>query len=298
MAPQELEERDLSELALVCRDLFNKYATLDPACSAPRKSAARQQERFSTSDLAVFTRSNTSLDCDEIRALAIEQLAVIQTNLEFDKSAVLNSPKDAQRREWIQQLEGTPLEALEAVEATIFRLDELREAIRQHPTLNQGNQVEDATDRDGEGSGLLSIKRVVQSNSPTAPPSLKDHLVASVLERRKSLRQLKQRQPTRVQHPTGRGVTPAPTESSGRRSHSPESQSSHQSRRDMCLDAPRPRSSFNSTPESSHLRFGGSSIASSSQSSITTMAEDDRVDYPEPPKAEHGKPAPHCPYCC
>lgn len=83
MAPQELEERDLSELALVCRDLFNKYATLDPACSAPRKSAARQQERFSTSDLAVFTRSNTSLDCDEIRALAIEQLAVIQTNLEF-----------------------------------------------------------------------------------------------------------------------------------------------------------------------------------------------------------------------
>ncbi|KAH6962685.1 hypothetical protein BKA56DRAFT_679466 [Ilyonectria sp. MPI-CAGE-AT-0026] len=72
MAPQELEERDLSELALVCRDLFNKYATLDPACSAPRKSAARQQERFATSDLAVFTRSNISLDCDEIRALAIE----------------------------------------------------------------------------------------------------------------------------------------------------------------------------------------------------------------------------------
>lgn len=28
------------------------------------------------------------------------------------------------------------------------------------------------------------------------------------------------------------------------------------------------------------------------------MAEDDRVDYPEPPKAEHGKPAPQCPYCC
>lgn len=129
--------------------------------------------------------------------------------------------------------------AFGAVEATIDRLDELGEVVRQHPALNQGTQVEDATDRDGEGSGLLSIKRVVQSNSPTAPLLLQNHLIASAFKRRDSLRQLKQRQPTRVQQPTDRGGTPAPT-----------------------------------------------------------MAEDDRVEYPEPPKAEHGKPAPKCPYCC
>jgi hypothetical protein len=27
------------------------------------------------------------------------------------------------------------------------------------------------------------------------------------------------------------------------------------------------------------------------------MAEYDHIDYPKPPKAEHGKPAPQCPYC-
>ncbi|KAH7230786.1 hypothetical protein B0J15DRAFT_555896 [Fusarium solani] len=34
------EKPDIPELALICRDLFIKYATSDPAYSAPRKSAA------------------------------------------------------------------------------------------------------------------------------------------------------------------------------------------------------------------------------------------------------------------
>ncbi|KAH6876579.1 hypothetical protein B0T10DRAFT_566794 [Thelonectria olida] len=28
------------------------------------------------------------------------------------------------------------------------------------------------------------------------------------------------------------------------------------------------------------------------------MADDDRVDYPKPPKRDNGKPGPKCPYCC
>ncbi|KAH7020206.1 hypothetical protein EDB80DRAFT_746775 [Ilyonectria destructans] len=188
MAPQELEKRDLSKLALICRGLFNRYATLDPACSAPRKSAARQQERFSTSDLAVFTRPNTSLDCDEIRALAIEQLVVIQTNLEFEfpgKSDVLSSPKDAPRREWIRQLEGTPSEALEAVEATIFRLDDLGEAIRQRPALNQGTQ----SCNDYAGAETIHQQMMhpsSQLSSPEHPQSLSSMVeIAKALFRRR-----------------------------------------------------------------------------------------------------------------
>ncbi|KAH7183486.1 uncharacterized protein B0J16DRAFT_386553 [Fusarium flagelliforme] len=140
MASQELEKRDLSELIANCKDLFEQYASVDPCCSITQKSAAQQQERFSTLTWAVFTDHDTSIDLDVIWSSMGKQLVAMRTNLEF---AVLHdtefnadldvsvSPKDIQRQEWIQQLEGTTSEALEAVKCTIDRLFQLNEAMRQ-----------------------------------------------------------------------------------------------------------------------------------------------------------------------
>ncbi|EXL98773.1 hypothetical protein NOF04DRAFT_6325 [Fusarium oxysporum II5] len=142
MAQQELEKRDLSELTAICEDLPKQYASVDPGCSAPRKSAARQQQRFSTITCALFTHFDTSLDLDVIRSLVLKQLVTIRVHLEFaalhdtdfrGTSEVLNSLKDIQGRKWIQKLEGIPSEVLDAVKCTMDRLDELGKAIRQDP---------------------------------------------------------------------------------------------------------------------------------------------------------------------
>ncbi|EXL70774.1 hypothetical protein FOPG_13459 [Fusarium oxysporum f. sp. conglutinans race 2 54008] len=61
MAQQELEKRNLSELTVICEDLLKQYASVDPGYSAPRKSAARQQQRFSTITWALFTPNYTIL---------------------------------------------------------------------------------------------------------------------------------------------------------------------------------------------------------------------------------------------
>ncbi|KAJ4327516.1 hypothetical protein N0V84_002044 [Fusarium piperis] len=262
MTLQEVEKPDISELALICRNLFSKYATSNPARSTPRKSAARQQERFAKweSNLADFTGPNSSPGYDEIRDLVINQLSMIQTNLEFefpDTLGILSSPEETQRREWILQLEGTPSEALNAVEATIGRLlNELREA------LDHEIQAEDHTEPGTEESDFMSIKRVAQCNPSTASTSLQNH--GSPRQRTKQ-----RQQPTRTQQTTNHAEASARTERSRRGSNSSESQSNRQSGRDMCLDTPRPLSSFNPT---SHL---GSSIASSSQSSTRAMFDQD-----------------------
>ncbi|KAF4450004.1 kinesin light chain [Fusarium austroafricanum] len=152
MAPQELQLELQLEKA-ICEDLFQKYATFDPASSATRKSAAQQQRRFSIIGWASFARDNTSLNCDQVRAVVIKQLVAIRDNLEFaalhdpefsDKSDVLPLLEDTQRRQWIQQLEGTPFEALEAVESIIDRLIELSKAIRQDTSSEVPTNTPDA----------------------------------------------------------------------------------------------------------------------------------------------------------
>ncbi|EXL56004.1 hypothetical protein FOCG_03718 [Fusarium oxysporum f. sp. radicis-lycopersici 26381] len=77
MAQQELEKRNLSELTVICEDLLKQYASVDPGYSEPRKSAARQQQRFSTITWALFTHYDTSLDLDEIWSLVLKQLVAI-----------------------------------------------------------------------------------------------------------------------------------------------------------------------------------------------------------------------------
>ncbi|KAL5584348.1 hypothetical protein FOVSG1_013737 [Fusarium oxysporum f. sp. vasinfectum] len=153
MAQQELEKRDLSELTAICEDLLKQYASVDPGCSAPRKSAARQQQRFSTITCALFTHFDTSLDLDVIRSLVLKQLVTIRVHLEFaalhdtdfrGTSEVLNSLKDIQGRKWIQKLEGIPSEVLDAVKCTMDRLDELGKVIRQDPDPEVPTDTPDA----------------------------------------------------------------------------------------------------------------------------------------------------------
>ncbi|KAG5804778.1 hypothetical protein H9Q74_009817 [Fusarium xylarioides] len=141
MAQQEQEERDILELTAICKDLFRKYASAESGCSAPQKSAARQQQRFSAIAWDLFTHSETPLDLNVIRPLVSRQIDTIRTRLEFaavhdtkyhSRSEVLSSHKDIQRRIWIKKLEGTPSDALDAVKEAIDRLEQLGKVILQH----------------------------------------------------------------------------------------------------------------------------------------------------------------------
>lgn len=83
MASQEFEKRDLSELIGNCKSLFEQYASVGPCCSITQKSAAQQQERFSTLTWAVFTDHDTSIDLTVLSSLMGKQLVATRTNLEF-----------------------------------------------------------------------------------------------------------------------------------------------------------------------------------------------------------------------
>ncbi|UPK91333.1 hypothetical protein LCI18_002268 [Fusarium solani-melongenae] len=288
MAPQESEKPDIPVLVSACKDLFANYCTSHSAPFESRQNAKQQRDRFSLlePDLAVFARSNEFLGYDEIRTLVTGQLSVLRTNLEFvaprARSDNSSLPKESQGLEWVRQLEGTLSDAFDAIEAIIGRLEKLKAIIQQL------SEAEDDTEKVTTRSAFMSIKRVVNSDFPDAFPHLQDHLATSILKRHSSLqRPMNQRhQPADMQQITLRGVTFTLADSSGRDLDSSDSQSNCQPSRDLCLGIPRPLSSFNSR-----------SISSSSQSSTTATAENEHIDYPEPPKAEDGKPGPLCPYC-
>ncbi|PNP80376.1 hypothetical protein FNYG_05975 [Fusarium nygamai] len=182
MAQREQEERDIWELAAICEDLFQKYASAEPGCSAPQKSAARQQQRFSTIVWALFTHSETPLDLDVIRPLASRQIYTIRTRLEFaalhdtkfhSSSEVLSSLKDIQRRKWIKQLEGTPSDALGAVKEAIDRLEQLGKVILQHshsevPTNERGMSLKSTS---GASIRQSTGKVVTKTHEPSNWPS-------------------------------------------------------------------------------------------------------------------------------
>ncbi|KAG4260182.1 hypothetical protein FPRO04_08728 [Fusarium proliferatum] len=165
MALQQLNKRDLPELRNICQELFKKYASPDPECSAPRNRAAQHQQRFSTIDLSFFNRDDTSLYCQKKRELVIKQLVVLRANLEFAalhdielKKSDLpgNSFEDTVRRELAHQLEGTPSEAMEAVGRILDKLDELRGRGAIPPSPHPGVPIDtqDTTHKSVLGGGV------------------------------------------------------------------------------------------------------------------------------------------------
>ncbi|KAL2690006.1 hypothetical protein Neosp_004072 [[Neocosmospora] mangrovei] len=214
MALNEPEKSDIFKLVSDCKCLFKGYLNSTSAPSEPPENAKQHKSRFFAlePDLVVFARSKVFLNYDDIHALVTEQLSVLRTNLEF---------------EWVHQLKGKTLDAFQAIEAIIGRLEHLKDVIRQL------SEIEDCTEKGTTRSQFLSIRRVVKSNSPTAFPYVHDHLATSILERHSSLRQRmnQQHRPTNIQR----------------------------------------------------VAFSGGTSTS--------------ADYPKPPKAEYGKPAPQCPYC-
>ncbi|CAG1982903.1 unnamed protein product [Fusarium graminearum] len=171
MAPQELKETDLHQLITILRDLFNKYDNTDPASTTLRSSAARQQKRPSTVDWVASAISNTSPEGAEIRTIVTRQLVVIQTNLGFaamngtyspNRPDVLRSLKDTERWNWIQQLEGTTSEALEAIDSAIDRLNKVKGALRD-TTINERTDWKQAHINSDASSTRIPIRETTQS---------------------------------------------------------------------------------------------------------------------------------------
>ncbi|KAF0640027.1 hypothetical protein FPSE5266_03243 [Fusarium pseudograminearum] len=181
MAPQELKETDIHQLITILRDLFNEYENTEPGSTTPGSttpgsttpgsSAARQQEHPSTVDWAAFIILNTSPECAEIRTIVTKQLVAIQTNLEFaamndtnspNRPDVLRSLKDAERWNWIQQLEGTTSEALEAIDSAIDRLNKVKGALRD-TTINERTDWKQAHINSDASSTRIPIRETTQS---------------------------------------------------------------------------------------------------------------------------------------
>lgn len=222
-------------------------------------------------------------------------------------------------------LKGTASEALDAIEATITRLNRLGSTIRRYSTSSLEARVRGFTARYGDENYTTFAKLIVQFRYMTAPTSLQEHLAVSMSARRQRLRYISQHQATlagREQKAQKKQDQPdmvtsllpalgpiaeeehsenlAPTEPI--RNRKKRAFRSSQNNPLLKKFAPSDMDSKASTFKPplvvvAQLQRGdGASVVSSSKNSKTFMAED-LENYPEAPHRELGKPAPSCPFC-
>ncbi|KAM0425639.1 hypothetical protein ACHAPT_009171 [Fusarium lateritium] len=320
----ERASRDILDIAQICKDLFIAICTSSSDLVA---RADLQQQRFYVwaSYLGVFAPFNASLDkrlqySDEIRALVVKMLSVLQRNLEF----LASTDHDVSVDEKVTSpsgLEGTPSEALEAIQASINRLKRLGATIRKYSVSCLDERVNAFTQRHGDENYSQLAKQVVRFKYKTATPSLQEQLALSMSSRRQRLRYLHRHQ-SKLAHvditPTERtpetkvhslpSLSPIGEDTEWKRSkHSqPPMRKALALRRHLPGRSPMHggrsetnASKFVPTPSAiARLRRGdGASVVSSSKKSSTFMAEAPEK-YPDPPKCLPDEPEPPCPYCC
>lgn len=219
----------------------------------------------------------------------------------------------------ISGLEGTSSEALQAIEATINRLNRLGATIRKYSASSLDDRVESFTRRHGDEDYTQLARHYVRCKYKTATPSLRDHLAQSMASRRQRLRYLHRHQSKLA------GLVNTRTRTMEIRAHplaslvqsedvvgAVDQQLSQNLEKEMTerrrthygrSSAGGERSETNvsdfvpTRPGLARLRSDDASVVSSSNDSSTAMAEV-LEDYPEPPMPHPGQPEPPCPYCC
>lgn len=218
-------------------------------------------------------------------------------------------------------LKGTPSEALDAIEATISRLNKLGSTIRRYSTSSLDSRAKASTEKHGDENYTALAKLTVQFKYRTAPTSLQEQLALSMSARRQRLRYVGRHQAklaSRQQNvenehedrpEMAKSFSPAlkrideldsgEAPSSGLSRKKITFRSSHNSPyMEMVVPSETKASSFKPTQSVvARLKRGdGASVVSSSKNSTTFMVED-LENYPEPPKKQPGKPDPTCPFC-
>ncbi|WQF77072.1 Putative NACHT nucleoside triphosphatase [Colletotrichum destructivum] len=330
MASAKSEKREIYALALACEDLFLKcYATPHFLPSVAGETAEIQHERFRiwSSYLGVFASYKASLDkrleyCDDIHNLVIQLLELMRKNLEFVTSrfaahsmqniSISSALKDN------QELQGTLSEALNAVEATITRLNKLGSAIRRQSATGIENRVQAFTEKHGDNDYTEFARQIVQFRYKTISPSLKEHLASSMAARRQRLRYLRRHQMKMESQAmkeekepgtltdTNKTSSPALRLNEGIAGATPTSTPARQvwsknvGLRTATIPAASETNATSFKPTQSVMarirKASTGSIVSSSKESTTFMAEG-LDDYPEPPKTHDGQARRPCPFC-
>ncbi|PVH67866.1 hypothetical protein DL98DRAFT_600035 [Cadophora sp. DSE1049] len=332
----EAKKREIFGLANICEDLFSRYADPNIPLPEPKARADLQQQRFElwASYLGVFAPYNVSLDrrleySEEIRNLVMQLLCLVRRNLDFvllesrKEISPVSSNHGVKELDAKPRLKGTASEALDAVEATISRLNRLGSTIRRYSTSSLETRVRAFTARYGDENYTTLAKLIVQFRYRTASPSLQEHLAVSMSDRRQKLRYMGQHQAklasreqkTQKKQDMRTSLSPglgqiteeedsenvAPPEPTRNRNRKKIAFRSSQNNPFAKIFAPSDMGSKASTfkpPPSvvaGHQWGDGRSVVSSSKNSKTFMAED-LENYPEAPQKEPGKPTP-CPFC-
>ncbi|KAM5342057.1 hypothetical protein ACJ41O_015088 [Fusarium nematophilum] len=317
------ETREIFDIAQSCRELFSNYTNSSSSLSDLHARADLQQQRFYVwaSYLGVFAPFNASLDkrlehSDEIRSLVVQMLSLEVASTDHGAPAddkVIST----------SGLEGTPVQALEGIEASINRLNRLGAAIRKYSISGLDERVNAFTQRHGDENYTQLARHILRFKYRTATPSLQEHLALSMASRRQRLRYLH-----RHQSKLAGQINTTPIESISDRearpiaSPAPSAEGAGGEKQQLSKAPPLLKtmalrrahlghyplhgvrsetnaSKFAPTPSViAKLRRGdGASVVSSSTKSSTFMAEA-LEDYPDPPKALPDQPEPQCMYCC
>ncbi|KAB5536166.1 CHAT domain-containing protein [Coniochaeta sp. 2T2.1] len=335
-ATPEHNERRISVVGGACRDLFLKCIEQRQRSSSTQSRAELQRQRFHVwaSYLGVFASDNAALDkrlecSDEVRNLVIQLLSLMERNLRFvayaHTSAVSEETLVLSGGNETGEIQGTASEALDAVEATIDRLNRLGATIRKYSTADLENRVKAFTERHGDGDYSRLARQIVHFKYRTATPSLQDQLAVSMANRRQRLRYIRRHQGKlgtpkgAVSQPKEQAVEARPTTQVSRQlSGIPEDRSDNatagpsQTRqkqldirpaqktlpRRMAARSDTKASGFKPTPSSivRMQRDERGSVISSSKNSTTFFAED-LEGFPDPPKTEASTVPPCCPFC-
>ncbi|KJZ70854.1 hypothetical protein HIM_09768 [Hirsutella minnesotensis 3608] len=331
-SPSEHHERKISDVGGACQDLFLK-CTAQPQRSS-RAELQRQRFHVWASYLGVFASDNAALDkrleySDEVRGLVVQLLSLMERNLRFvayaRTSAASGETLVLSRGNETGEIQGTASEALDAVEATIDRLNRLGATIRKYSTADLENRVKAFSKRHGDGDYSRLARQIVHFRYRTAMPSLQDQLAVSMANRRQRLRYIRRHQvklgtpKTAVSQPKEQAVEARSTiqalrqlsvihEDSGDNATAGPSQT-RQKQLDirpaqgtfpqrMKASSDTRASGFSPTPTAivRMQRDERGSVISSLKNSPTFIAED-LESFPGPPKLEESTAPPCCPFC-
>jgi hypothetical protein len=235
----------------------------------------------------------------------------------------LHLPIEVQKAEGKPKLKGTHSEALDAVEATISRLNKLGATIRRYSTSSLESRVKASTEKHGDENYTALAKLIVQFKYRAATASLQEQLGVSMSSRRQRLRYIgrhqaklaSRQQKVENEQPVGRpdrlksfspaleAIDEAPRDNAPIAGPSRKKMVIRQSHNSLSMESFAPSETKASSFKPTHsviarLKKGdGASVVSSSKDSKTPMVED-LESYPEAPKKQPGKPDPTCTFCC
>lgn len=230
-----------------------------------------------------------------------------------------NPSADEGRLQAVAKLQGSPTEALDAMEAALKRLDLLGAMIRRYSASSLNSRVKAFAENHDDEEYRQLARNIVSFKYQSASPLLLDQLAGSMADRRQRLRYIRQHQQkiaTRDDQESRPRKQTEPRHLSSPLDSIDEKPSETKKRKEVIRKQmfSQPRGKMRSketdtTPDTNAWTFkptqsaiervkgdGSGSVVSSSKASTTRMT-DGPDDYPKAPSRERWRLDPKCPIC-